>query len=208
MESRAYDRDNTNKIAHHFFELHGGSWLTMNGSSNTFQYVPILLHRCNPACFVWLQNGASMSMPDNGVVLNRDSGMFYMDNSTADLYALRASGCGKSCQNILINNNSLLKLNMRLRLYDSRLHLRNNSTLITQDKMIEVCNGDGICLGSGATLKSGNGTYSVTGPASYTAAPGKGKCDNATAGYSDWYRTSASEVCSACGYYSDFTRCP
>lgn len=94
-------------------------------------------------------------MPHNGIAIQGGNGKFSMDNSSADIYALRISGCGGACQNMSVTNNSTLNLDTWLRLYNARLDLKSNSKVTTQDNTIEVCNKDKICLGSGATLRSG-----------------------------------------------------
>ena len=202
--NNSHGRDNTQKIATYFLELNDGGKLIMDGSQNYFNNVPILLYQCSGDCSVILRNKAYMSMPHNGIAINGGNGKFSMDNSSADIYALRISGCGGACQNMSVTNNSTLNLDTWLRLYNARLDLKSNSKVTTQDNTIEVCNKDKICLGSGATLRSGGGAYSVSGPAGYYATPGKGDCDNGVAGqdgYNGWYKRTYNEIVDRCGYY-------
>ena len=107
-------------------------------------------------------------MPHNGIAIQGGNGKFSMDNSSADIYALRISGCGGACQNMSVTNNSTLNLDTWLRLYNARLDLKSNSKVTTQDNTIEVCNKDKICLGSGATLRSG-GFFGTVAKASCVA---------------------------------------
>ena len=199
--NNSHGRDNTQKIATYFLELNDGGKLIMDGSTNYFRYIPILLWECSNGCSVELYNKATMNMPYNGVAIHGGAGVFVMNNSSADLFALRISGGGASWQNLQVVNSSTLNLNTWLRLYNGRLDLRSNSKITTQDSRIEVCNKDKICLGSGATLRSGGGAYSVSGPAGYRASPGKGDCDNGVAGQSDWYRKDYNTIINNCGYY-------
>ena len=202
--NNSHGRDNTQKIAAYFLELNDGGKLIMDGSTNYFRYVPILLWECGNTCTVELYNKATMNMPYNGVAIQGGAGSFNMNNSTADLFALRISGGGQAWQNLQISNSSTLNLNTWLRLYNGRLDLKSNSKVTTQDNTIEVCNKDKICLGSGATLRSGGGAYSVSGPAGYYATPGKGDCDNGVAGqdgYNGWYKKTYNEIVDRCGYY-------
>lgn len=199
-----HGRDNTQRVGLHFFELNGAGKMVMDGSNNSFNYVPILLYQCSGDCSVKLQNGASMTMPYSGVVIQGGNGKFLMDHSTADLFALRISGCGGACQNLQLTNSSKLTLNTWLRLYNARLDLKSNSTLTTQDDRIEVCNKDKVCLGTGAVLKTGGGRYSVSGSAGYYATPGRGDCDNGVAGeggYNGWYKKGYNDIRNICGYY-------
>ena len=204
LDANHHGRANNHDVALHFFELGGSGKLVMDGSQNYFNNVPILLYQCSGDCSVILRNKAYMSMPHNGIAINGGNGKFSMDNSSADIYALRISGCGGACQNMSVTNNSTLNLDTWLRLYNARLDLKSNSKVTTQDNTIEVCNKDKICLGSGATLRSGGGAYSVSGPAGYYATPGKGDCDNGVAGqdgYNGWYKKTYNEIVDRCGYY-------
>ena len=204
LDANHHGRANNHDVALHFFELNGYGKLVMDGSQNYFNNVPILLYQCNGDCSVVLRNKAYISMPHNGIAIQGGNGKFSMDNSSADIYALRISGCGGACQNMSVTNNSTLNLDTWLRLYDARLDLKSNSKVTTQDNTIEVCNKDKICLGSGATLRSGGGAYSVSGPAGYYATPGKGDCDNGVAGqdgYNGWYKKTYNEIVDRCGYY-------
>ena len=86
-------------------------------------------------------------------------------------------------------------------MYNSKLSIYGNSTVIQDWETIGVCNKDRICIGSGSKLCSSGTAHCKYGAAAYHASPGKGDCDWAWAGYSDWYKTDYNTVTSWCGWY-------
>ena len=189
------DGDNSQRTALHFFELTGKGKLIMDGGSHDFINVPILLRNNDEGAVVVLQNKATLNMPYSGISIYEGDGKFIMDNSTANLFALRVKGLSKRYKNLKIRNNSTLQLQTWLRLEGSSLRVSGRSSVRTKPSEIEVASKNTICIFKDSVLYAGN--LSKTGPLTFQV--GCNHCTEKKDLNSNRFKTSIDSIRDECG---------
>lgn len=203
---------NNHKTGFYYIQLDNSGNLEMDGSQNTFQYIPILVYSSctnnSDLCEIKLYNKARLEMPYNGIAFESAYGYLSLDTgSSALLYALRVRGRETARHAIVVANNSLLSLVTWLRLENARIDIRDSS-VTTQDPKIEIMKADKVCLGYNATLRSNykpevpfqSGFYEVRGPAAYRQTLFD---SDIKAGQSEWNSGNSSKIKAICGYYGN-----
>ncbi len=194
------NNDNNQKIGMFHLEINGDGKVHIESGNTRFQGIPIMLYENIPGAEFVISN-ATFYQEESGFRVQNGNGVLHLSNANATFYRIWINGTVGSQDNFNVTQASRLTITGNMRLYNSKLSIYGNSTVIQNWKDIGVCNKDRICIGSGSKLCSEGTTYCKSGGAVYTAEPGKGKCDWAAAGNSNWYKTDYMTVNNNCGWY-------
>ena len=194
------NKDNGQKIGMFHLEVNGGGKVHIYGGDTTFYGIPILQYDTTSGA-EFVISDATFSQSESGFRTHGGQAWLYISNSNATFYKVWINGATGSHENFHVVNKSNVHITGNFRLYNSRLNIIGNSTVKQDWETIGVCNKDRICIASGSKLCSSGTSYCKYGGAAYVAGPGKGKCDWARAGNSDWYNTNYNTVIDRCGWY-------
>ena len=195
------NKDNNQKIGMFHLEVNGGGKVHIEGGTTNFYGVPILQYETTAGAEFVIGN-ATFKQTNSGFRTNGGQAWLYLSNADATFYKIWIDGSSAAHENFHVTNKSNLHVTGNMRMYNSKLSIYGNSTVIQDWETIGVCNKDRICIGSGSKLCSSGTAHCKYGAAAYHASPGKGDCDWAWAGYKDWYKTDYNTVTSWCGWYN------
>ena len=130
-------------------EINGDGKVHIESGNTRFQGIPIMLYENIPGAEFVISN-ATFYQEESGFRTQNGNGLLRLSNANATFYKIWINGTVGSQDNFNVTQASRLTITGNMRLYNSKLSIYGNSTVIQSWKDIGVCNKDRICIGSGS----------------------------------------------------------
>ena len=143
------NNDNNQKIGMFHLEINGDGKVHIESGNTRFQGIPIMLYENIPGAEFVISN-ATFYQEESGFRTQNGNGLLRLSNANATFYKIWINGTVGSQDNFNVTQASRLTITGNMRLYNSKLSIYGNSTVIQSWKDIGVCNKDRICIGSGS----------------------------------------------------------